>query len=169
MIEIVVAAVGALGTGVGAVVALLAQRAARKSAQAAEASAQAARESLDLQRAEAARALERADVVWARVKARADPGLIRIRNVGSTTAHEVTAVLRVNGRQHVVSAAAVAPDEELHLDARAEYDAARQRAADRMRAARSAGVVSLSYPRFKVHARITWETELGSPGVQSIE
>lgn len=164
-------ATAGIGALVAAIVAVLAWVEARKSARAAEGSAEAARDSLELQRSEAARARERTDVMWAREwDTRSErPGLIRYRNVGSTTAHGVSALIRVNEETHVVEADAVAPDGFIELDCTTLYEAER-RASEQARAEpRPRGQLIFVGTRFHVRSRLSWETAQGSPGVQVID
>lgn len=158
----VVAAVLAL---VSAGVAILARRDSRSSAESSRDAADAAQHSLDLARQQDARTLERRDVRWERIKS---GGVLEYRNVGTTTAHDVTAVLTINGeRVPLNDLGDVQAGGSFSHDASDTYAAAVR--ADRARTQRmnAGGMIFASRgPEFVVTARITWESELGIPGVQ---
>jgi hypothetical protein len=156
---------GAGGAVWAAVAAVGARREAARSAAAAEDSADSARGSLDVMRAEAARAVERVDVGWARQRNKRKPGFVTLRNIGSTTAYDVAVVLTINGDRIELAPGNVAPGGLVEHDATDIYRAESQAASAAMARASAAGVFYAASTKFRVSARITWQSELGTPDV----
>jgi len=165
-----VVAVGALGLS------LLARRdskasagAAVTSAESSERSAVAAEESLGLSRLEARRQVERTDVEWEREKRKGPAGgVVAYRNVGTTTAHMVTAVMTINGNRFDLPFGDVEPNGLIEHDASELYKQAAQRHAARVRSGASVGVTVVGGARFTVTARISCQSELGTPIIQTL-
>jgi hypothetical protein len=155
----------ALAAVIAVVAAAFARRDSRRSADAAERSAATAEdsagssaESAAVARREEGRLIERSDVEWRRLVERPERrGHLEFRNVGTTVAHVVTAVVSVNG-------------ERIHLECdrvlaggSSTYDATKLG-----KTAVIAGSVGGKYvygTKFDVTARITWQSQLGTPGV----
>lgn len=166
----VIGAIGGVLGGAGAlwaaVVAHGAKGDAARSATAAEDSARAAQGSLHVSRAERDRAVERADVTWRRDEVQPERGLVVLRNVGTTTARDARIALTVNGRRVDLAPGDVPPDGTVEHDASevwAEAARERNRIADAMR---RAGIVYVASTEFRASARITWHSDLGTPGLQ---
>jgi hypothetical protein len=164
-----VVAVGAFG------VALLARRDSKASARAAvtsaessERSAVAAEQSFELSRLDARRRVERTDVEWERDKRKGHRGVVVYRNVGATTAYAVTAVLTINDQRFDLAFGDVEPNGLTEHDASELYNHAAQRHAAAVRNADSAGVFFVGSPHFDVTARISWESELGTPSIRTL-
>lgn len=166
MWEVVVSGVAAVAALASAFFAGVARRDSGKAAVAARDSADAATATLNLSQHQDARATERRDVTWDR---RGQDGLLEYHNVGSTTARAVTAVLTINGdRTTLDSIGDVEPGQSFTHDASDAYSKAVQEREDEHRRALAAGFFMIGSPRFDVAARITWESELGTPDVQTI-
>lgn len=159
---------GAAGAVWAAIVAVGARHEAARSAAAAEDSAASARGSLDVARAEAARAVERADVSWERLRDERRPGFVTLQNSGSTTAYDVAVVLTINGERVALAPGDVAPGGLVEHDATSTYRAESQAASTAMARASTAGVFYAASTKFRVSARITWQSELGTPDVRVI-
>lgn len=164
-VEPIATAVAAAIAVVAVVVAAFARRDSKRSADAAERSAatsedsaRSSAESAAVARREEARQIERTDVEWRRVSERPERrGHLEFRNVGTTTAHVVSAVLTVNGeRTHLEC-------EQLLAGGSISFDATKL--AKKVAIAGSVGGKYVYGFRFDVAARITWQSELGSPGV----
>lgn len=166
-VEPLATAIAAIVAVVAIVVAALARRDSRRSADAAERSAatsedsaKSSAESAAVARREEARRIERNDVEWRRVAERPERGDLQFRNVGTTTAYVVTTVLTVNGARIHLQQECVAAGESITYDAR--------ELGKRVVIAASFGPSGTNRAygtRFDVHARITWQSELGTPGV----
>lgn len=136
--------------------------AAERSAVSSEDSAESSADSAAVARRDEARRLERTDVSWQRImEGRDRQGHLEFRNVGTTIAYIVTVVLTVNGeRIHL-------QQDEVRAAAGITYDASEL--GKRVVLAASRGGPSgnrYAYgTHFDVHARITWQSELGTPGV----
>jgi hypothetical protein len=157
-----VVAVGAL------VVAFLARLDSLASARASAVSAAAAEQSLELSRLSSQRQIERTDVEWKREKGKGQRGIVAYRNVGATTANAVTAVLTINGQRFDLHFGDVEPNGLIEHDASELYNQAAQRHVAAVRNADSAGITLLSSPHFDVTARISWESELGTPSIRTL-
>jgi len=144
--------------------------AAVTSAESSERSAVAAEETLGLSRLEARRRIERTDVEWRREKHKFPRvGVVTYRNVGTTTAHMVAAVLTINGQRFDLPLlGALEPDGLIEHDAAELYKEAAQRYAAHVRNADSGGVTVVGSPRFEVTARISWQSELGTPSIATL-
>lgn len=158
----------AIGSIIAAVMAIRARSDSRAAAVASETSAEAAEGALELSRAEVARARERTDVQWDRQYDKARLGLVRYRNVGSTTAYNVTIALTVNDVREDLSLGDVAPGGTIEFDKTEVRFAAAVRADQRRVEAQHDGIGLIAGPRFHVLARITWTSELGTPAVVAI-
>lgn len=164
------------GIAIGALwVALLARtdskasaRAAAASAASSERAATVAEQSLELSRVESQRKVERSDVEWTAEGGKERGGLIVYRNVGTTTAHAVTIALTVNGRRIDLEPGDVPPDGAVEHDARELYAKANNDLAAETRALADLGVFSPGSICFEVAARISWETELGTPYIRAL-
>lgn len=165
----VVGAVGGIVGGAGAVWAAIVAQGARghssTSAAAAADSAESARGTLDVMRAEAARAVERSDVDWRREQDKHRRGAITLRNVGSTTAYAVAVVLTINGDRISLAPGDVPAGGVVEYDATDVYRAASAAASSAMARQRAVGTFYAATPKFRVTSRITWESELGTPAV----
>ena len=157
-----VVAVGAL------VVAFLARLDSRAAARASTVSATAAEQSLELSRLLSERQVERTDVEWARVKRKGERAVVAYRNIGATTAYAVTAVLTINGQRFDLPFGDVEPNGLIEHDASELYNQAAQRHVAHVRNAASAGVTVVGGPRFEVTARISWQSELGTPSIRTL-
>ena len=152
-----VVAVGAL------IVASLARRDSRRAAASSEDAARAAADSAAVAQREEARRLERTDVSWERSGRRGDdPAQVVYINSGSTTAYFVAAALTINGIRITLEADKVEPGGSIRHDA-TEMGRKSLVAATHG----SGGTKALYTTRYDVNARITWQTELGTPGVWS--
>jgi len=160
--------VGAGGAVWAAMVAVGARREAVRSAAAAEDSADSARGSLDVMRADAARAVERVDVGWSRLRDKRRPGFVILRNIGSTTAYDVAVVLTINDERIALAPGDIPPGGLVEHDATDIYRAESQAASAAMARASAAGVFYAAATKFRVSARITWQSELGTPDVRVI-
>ena len=157
-----VVAVGALA------VAFLARLDSRAAARASTVSATAAEQSLELSRLSSQRQIERTDVEWKREKGKGQRGIVAYRNVGATTANAVTVVLTINGQRFEVPFGNVEPNGLIEHDASELYNQAAQRRAAAVRNAASAGVSFFPSSHFDVTARISWESELGTPSIRTL-
>jgi hypothetical protein len=164
-----VVAVGAFG------VALLARqdskasaRAAVTSAQSSERSAVAAEQSFELSRLDARRRVERTDVEWEREKREGHRGVVVYRNVGTTTACAVTAVLTINDQRFDATYGDIPPDGVIEHDAEEIYARAEQKRARDADSLAAAGIISGFSTRFAVTARISCQSELGTPIIQTL-
>jgi hypothetical protein len=162
-------AVGAL------VVALLARtdskvsaRASATSAASSESSAKTAEQSLELSRLESERRVERTDVEWKSEGGESSYGLITYRNVGTTTAHAVTVVLTVNDERFDLKPGDVAPNGTVEHDSRDIYKRASADLEASRRALSQSGLAYMGTTHFKVGARISWQTELGTPFIRTL-
>jgi hypothetical protein len=162
-------AVGAL------VVALLARtdskvsaRASATSAASSERSAKTAEQSLELSRLESERRVERTDVEWKSEGGKSSYGLITYRNVGTTTAHAVTIVLTVNDQRYDLEPGDVAPDGTVEHDSRDIYTRASNDLDATTRSLSNSGVAYFGTTHFEVTARISWQTELGTPYIRTL-
>lgn len=142
---------------------------AHRSAGSARTSANAADATVELQRAEVARTRERVDIVWEMNRKSRGAGQVVLTNTGTTTAHDVDVVVTINGDRLPGHADALAPTDTIVIDATEQQDASERAFAARERSFRAPDMVILSVPRWKVSARITWVSELGTPGVQVID
>ena len=173
---------GDVGTVVGAGIALGAllvaflarrdsmasSRASAASAESSERAAAAAEQSLELSRLESMRRVERTDVEWRAEGGKETHGLIAYRNVGSTTAHAVTIVLTVNGRRFDLEPGDVVRDGLVEHDAREMYTKASNEMTATTRALADSGVSYFGSTHFEVTARISWQTELGTPYIRTL-
>jgi len=164
-----VVAVGALG------VSLLARRDSKASARAAvtsaessERSAVAAEQSVELSRLEARRRVERTDVEWEREKSKGHPGALVYRNVGTTTAYAVTAALTINNQRVNVTYEDIPANGIIEYDAEEIYALAAQKAAAGAAAWRAAGYGGGQGTHFAVTARISCQSELGTPMIWTL-
>jgi hypothetical protein len=114
------------------------------------------------------RQVERTDVEWARVNRKDERGVVAYRNIGATTAYAVTAVLTINGQRFALPSCDVEPNGLIERDASELYNQAAQRHVARVRNAASAGVTVVGSPRFEVTARISWQSELGTPSIRTL-
>lgn len=144
----------------------LAARSARASASAAERAAASGAEELEELRAARARETERVDVEWA---LEVDGGRISIRNVGTTTAHEVIAVLDIDADRREAVETRVPRDEAVLVDASDLYRQAVEAAQSRRDSLAQAGIASMAIARLQVRGRISWLSPLGTPGVQLLD
>jgi hypothetical protein len=144
-------------------------RAAVASAESSERSAVAAEESLGLSRLEARRQIERTDVEWERDKRKGPSGgIVAYRNVGSTTAYAVTAVLTINSQRFEETFGDIPANGLIEYDSGDLYALAEQkRAADRAAMA-AVGIGYGSITHFAVTARISCQSELGTPIIQML-
>jgi hypothetical protein len=164
-----VVAVGAFG------VALLARRdskasagAAVTSAESSERSALAAEQSFELSRLDARRRVERTDVEWERGKRKGHRGLVVYRNVGATTAYAVTVVLTINDQRFTLAFGDVEPNGLIEHDASDLYNSAAERHKVSVRNLSAAGITYVGGPTFKVTARISCQSELGTPIIRTL-
>lgn len=168
----VIGAVGGVLGGAGALWAAIVAHGAKgdaaRSATAAEESALAAQGSLDVARSEHGRAVERVDVTWRREAVKPQTGRVVLRNAGTTMAWGTRVALTINGQRFDLAPGDVPPGGTVEHDASEFYrEAARER--DRTAGAmRQAGIFYAGSPKFRVSARITWTSELGTPGRQVI-
>lgn len=162
-----IGAIAAALVAIGALwVAYLARTDSKVSAKASAVSAEAAAAAIELASIQARRETERHDVEW--TDDSPDRNRVVLRNVGSTTACAVSIVLTINGNRHDLDAGDIAPGEAYEFDS-AEYAAmAESDFMATVAAMRAAGVGYVGGPTFAVHARITWLSELGTPGVQLV-
>ena len=165
----VVISIGAL------IVAFLARRDSRAAARAAETSAEssersavAAEQSLELSRLESRRQVERTDVEWEREQPKKRPGVVAYRNIGTTTAFAVTAVITVNGQRFDLQCGNVTPDGLVEHDATHLYNLARQDSAALVSSMSRAGISYFGSAHFAVTARISWQSELGTPSIRTL-
>ena len=144
-------------------------RAAGTSAASSERSAVAAEESLGLSRLEARRQIERTDVEWEREK-RQGPGggVVAYRNVGSTTAYAVTAVLTINGQRFDATFGDIPANGLIEQDTGDLYALAQQKRWADEAAMSSAGYVYGGRTHFAVTARISCQSELGTPIIRML-
>ncbi|HEY3409000.1 MAG TPA: hypothetical protein VGK53_12575 [Propionicimonas sp.] len=139
----------------------LARRDSRRSAGSSDASATAAADSAAVAEREEARRIERVDVKWKRVTQSADRRHhIEYRNTGTTCAFLVAAVFAVNGhRVHV-------QHDEVPAGESISYDATGMGRRVVMAASYGPGGTNQVHgTRYNVSARITWQSQLGTPGV----
>lgn len=168
-IDPVAAVIALLAVGVAVwanVVARGAASAARASADEARRSSDAAIAANDLTREEVLRDKELHDVEW-RVEEGED-GLLQLRNVGTSTGCSVSALIRVEGQRFDVAGGDVATDGTLTCDARNVYEARRlddQRAIQSMR---EGGILFSPSGTVHIEARVTWQSSMGTPGVQVV-
>lgn len=163
-------------SGVAAVVAMiavavawLARRDSKRSAGAAERSAisseDSAKSSADsaaVAQREEARGIERADVEWQRIVERpARQEHVEFRNVGTTTAYVVTAVVTINGERIHLQQDQVQPAANLTYDA----TGLGKRVVIGGTIGGSRGGSFVYGTRFDLQARITWQSKLGTPEV----
>lgn len=156
-------------TGVAAAFAGLAWWEAHRSAGAADKSAKAADAAVDLQRAEVARTRERVDVDWEMNRKSRAAGQVILTNTGSTTAHDVDVVVTVNGDRLISHADTVAPADTVVIGAAEQRDKSARAFSDRERSLRGSDLLIIGGPRWKLSARVTWASDLGTPGVQVID
>lgn len=144
-------------------VAWLARRDSHRSAEASAASAEAAAESAAVARRDEARHLERTDVKWERPRQRGDDqSQVVYRNVGTTPAFQVAAVLTINGTRATLEADVVEPGGSI------SYDATGMGRRVVIAASYGSDGANRAYGiRYMVNARITWQSKLGTPGVWS--
>jgi hypothetical protein len=121
-----------------------------------------------LSRLEQLRRLERSDVEWKAEGGKVTHGLIAYRNVGSTTARAVTIVLTVNGRRFDLEPGDVVPDGLVEHDAREMYTMASNQKNATTRELADSGVLYVGSTHFEVTARISWQTELGTPYIRTL-
>lgn len=168
----VVGAVGGVLGGAGAVWAAIAAHGAKgdasRSAAAAEGAAEAAAGSLDVARAERLRAVERTDVKWRRVRVKPENGIVVLENAGTTTAYAVAVMVNTNGQRNHIEPGDVLPGGTVEHDATDIHAAAVRARNETFRAMNSGGVFYAAITKFQVSARITWQSELGTPGRQVI-
>lgn len=165
-----VVAVGALGLS------LFARRdskasagAAVTSAESSERSAVAAEESLGLSRLEARRQIERTDVEWEREKRKGPGGgVVAYRNVGTTTAYAVTAVLTINGQRFDATFGDIPANGLIEHDSGELYALAEQKLWADTAAMSAAGWVYAGRTHFAVTARISCQSELGTPIIRTL-
>lgn len=164
-----VVAVGAFG------VALLARqdskasaRAAVTSAQSSERSAVAAEQSFELSRFDALRRVERTDVEWERGEREGHLGVVVYRNVGSTTAYAVTAVLTINDQRFDATYGDIPPDGVIDHDAEEFYALAEQKREKDAYEMAAVGVIADFSTHFAITARISCQSELGTPIIQTL-
>lgn len=163
----VIVAIGALGAALWAnATARDAARAAADSAKEAKRSADAAEDANAIARQARAQALEVTDVVW---QGESRQGVVTFRNVGSTIAKDVTAVVRINGRRHDLVAGDVEVDKGFECDGSEELERARAANAATTAKMNQAGIAYVGVPSFKVEARISWYSAAGAPGVVTID
>ncbi len=114
------------------------------------------------------RKIERTDVEWRAEGGKKAHGLIAYRNVGSTTARAVTVVLTVNGQRFDLEAGDVVPDGLVEHDARELYTKASNELAASKRAFAESGFLRTGSAHFEVTARISWQTDLGTPYIRTL-
>lgn len=149
---------------VAAVAAVLVAMYARHDSKAA---ADIAEKALALARVEADRAVERSDVAW-ELEVRTY-GVVHVKNVGSSEAHDVSVILTVNGVRVEVEGGDVEAgswiryESESHVNEITGGDPS------------SIGIHELMdsthwrlVGRFEVTARVSWVSELGTPDVQVV-
>ena len=128
---------------------------ARRSADEAKRSADAAEAANQMATKERARALEVVDVAWAIGEPIAPDGIVAIRNIGTTTAHSVTALVRVDGERYDVAPSDVASDEVFIVDA---AETSRQKIQSNRESSASmaaSGIVWIPSDLLFVEARVT--------------
>ncbi|SDF96934.1 hypothetical protein SAMN04487781_3122 [Cellulosimicrobium cellulans] len=155
------------------IVAWLARRDSRRSADASDRSAdasdrsaRAAERAAEITELEARRRVERSDVAWQRVTD-IESGLVRYQNIGSHDAFDVTVVLTINDERTTLNPGQVSPGGHFEHDARTTYGAENQAALEEMRSS-PPGIFIITTTRFSASARISWESELGSPGIVTL-
>ena len=123
----------------------------------------ASAESAAVAQRDEARKLERTDVRWERSRRRGDDqSQVVYRNVGTTLAFQVAGLLTINDTRVTVEAAMVEPGGSI------SYDATGMGRRVVVAASYEPGGANRAYgTRYMVTARITWESELGTPGVWS--
>lgn len=107
-------------------------------------------------------------MAWERVEVPEEPGLVRFQNVGTHAAFDVTVVLTINDERVTLSPGEVPPGAYFEHDARGAYwEAERER--DRKDAEfAGSGILAVFSTRFDVGARISWQSELGNPGIVTL-
>lgn len=158
--------VAAAAAVVASVIAVLARLDSKASAAAAKVSADAAGGSLELARLEARRLTERTDVQWRRDEDRS--GLVILRNVGSTAAYAVSVVLTVNDQRFDLKFGDVPADRTVEHDVREVIDEIAIKNSRALAAMRSTGTYYGGPTQVKISARISWQSELGTPAIQML-
>ncbi len=100
------------------------------------------------------------------MKPEEERGVVVFRNDGSTRALGVQVRLTINGEPVSIDAGDVEPDGLITYDASAEYGRRALGADAERRSAETSGLILSGAPRFAVKARITWQSEHGTPGVK---
>lgn len=131
-------------------------------------SADAAAVSVEIARAERARATERTDVHWIREVIEDRPGYVAVRNAGSTAAHSVRALVTINGEGFELGPIDVPPLGYVTLDAGVIYVPLQEAATEMWRRSLEYGFVGTPRTEFDVRIRLTWLSELGTPERQVI-
>ncbi|NKY38047.1 hypothetical protein [Cellulomonas septica] len=135
------------------------------SATSSERSAKAAESSAEVALLESRRAVERTDVTWTITGTAGDrtgpePGIVSVRNDGTTEARAVMANLFVNGARYATASSTVRPAESFEFDARDGYRAGLAAAAA---FPESAPLGDPALVTFRL--RVAWESPLGTPGL----
>lgn len=159
-VSAIAALLAAVFAGAAWVVARRANADSRRSADASELAARAAADSATVAKTEADRRIERSDVLWEFVD-QADDMRWRVeyRNTGLTAAHNVEAVLVIDGVRVDLQAERVAPGQSISHEAQDLHQEAERRWLDGL----EHGV--LGSPGLKVETRIVWCSELGTPAI----
>lgn len=134
--------------------------AAERSASSASRSAEAAEKSAEVQRLQMDRASERHDVDW---EADRDGSTLRLRNIGSTSAHNVAARVTVNENVFEEAAEEVPAGDCLEVFIGQPVSEAEEAYRTTVRAMNQSGILYAGTPDINISARLTWESELGSP------
>jgi hypothetical protein len=96
------------------------------------------------------------------------PGVV-YRNVGTTTAHAVTAVPTINNQRFDLTFGDVEPNGLIEHEASDLFHYAAEQDEVNIRNASSAGIALVSGPSFKVTERLSWRSELGTPSIWTLK
>ena len=99
---------------------------------------------------------------------RRTPRVPWLRNVGTTTAYSVSALIRVDDERFDVVAGDVGSDKTFDCDARHVYSAMRERNRRTVNEMSQAGIAYFPSSSVEIEARITWQSANGTPGVQVV-
>jgi hypothetical protein len=157
----------ALGVAVWAnVIARTAANASRTSADEARRSSDAAIAANELTRDEVLRDKELHDVEW-RIE-ESQGGLLRLRNVGTSTAFSVSALVRVEEQRFDVVGGDVDTDGTLTCDAASVYQSKHDENRRLIQAMSQSGIAYFPSGTVTIEARVTWQSAMGTPGVQIV-
>ena len=137
---------------------------ARRSADEAKRSADAAEAANQLAARERARALEVVDVAWD-IEKPTPEGVIVIRNIGTTTAYSVTAVVRVGVERFDVTPGDLPSDADFEIDAAELYERKRQSNRAAVASMAASGIAYAPSSGLPIEARVSWQSAEGTPGV----